>query len=75
MIDLLNDRVVSSVIDGLISSLLYTEINELINPENKRINTFLLETILDGGDYVAVQKCLCEGVHKSGRPKQSHNIM
>ena len=51
MIDLLNDKDVSSVIDGLIPSLIYTEIEWLINPENKRINTSLLELILDGGDY------------------------
>jgi len=51
VIDLLNDKDVSSVIDGLIPSLIYTEIEWLINPENKRINTSLLELILDGGDY------------------------
>jgi hypothetical protein len=48
VIDLLIDRQISSVIDELISSLLYTEINGLFNPENKRINTFLIKTVYGG---------------------------
>lgn len=53
MKDLLNDKVVSSVIDDLIPSLLYIEINGFINPENKRLITFLLKILLDGGIMMA----------------------
>jgi len=53
VIDLLTCREISSVIDDLIPSLLYTEINGLINSENKRLNTFLLELIHDGGIMMA----------------------
>jgi hypothetical protein len=48
---LLNDKQISSVLDSLISSLINTGIKGLINLKNKHINTFLLELVVDRGDY------------------------
>lgn len=39
------------MIDELVSSILYTEIDGLINRQNKHLNTFLIETIIKAGDY------------------------
>jgi hypothetical protein len=38
------------MIDRLIFSMLYAEINGLVNPKNKRLITFLLVIIPDGGN-------------------------
>lgn len=54
MIDLLIDREIIFVTNGLISSIFYAEINRLINPKNKRITTFLYDFIPDGGNSEAV---------------------
>jgi hypothetical protein len=50
VIDLLINREIISVIDSLIASKIYTEINRLINPISNRITTLLFEFVPNGGN-------------------------
>jgi hypothetical protein len=52
------NREIKSVINGLISSIIYSEINGLINPKNRRTIAFLLDFIPDGGNATPVGQVL-----------------
>ena len=50
------DRAITSVIDGLIPSIIYTAINRLINLINNRINTLIDDFAPDGGNSTLMLK-------------------